>query len=481
MNFIFFSTILWDWAGGVHQSTQVSLEVARRGHHVLFIQPRASITRQTFDLPIRILSLGDLGLSDSLAERAWYGLDVGSLDGVGSALLGAVDAMELPGEQRIAIWFSPFDPFARLLPLVRGRGYHPVYYPQDDFSAMAQLGFHRPNKGAEDYLGSEAELILTLSQPVAQKMLRFGKDVCVIPDGIDLAEFRGESPSSSPDVLRGERTLGFWGWISNAMVDAGTLAYIARARPKWAINLVGGVETHGAGPDVQEQLKEYANIRFHGEVEHRRLKDYAPFFEACLIPAPDNDFSRGRDPIKVYEYLSAHKPVISTNMPQLSGMPYVRNASTPQGFLEEIEAAFVTPVDVQMLDDFLAKQTWAERVDSMLEVVGRLGEREPAAALLQTAELAARPAIAESFAHESPGVQTYINQLETDLAETRRWARDLEAAVISKDRQLKRLYDLWPVRIVRRLAHFFRPDYPPRTGSEPNRTNSHARRLSTKR
>jgi hypothetical protein len=464
MNFVFFSTALWDWGDGVQPGPQLSRGLARRGNPVVFIQPQPSSKIDLSGLPIKVLSLRDLGLAQNLVVRTWYGLDVGSLEPVGEGLLAALRDTPPSNQPLTAVWFAPFAPFARLLPLLRACEYRLIYYPIDDFADMVRLGFYRHNLAAEEYLGRECEAIITLSQLVGEKMERFGKCVQVIPDGLNLDEFRteGQPPQAPPDVLRGERTLGFWGWLSETTVDAEMLAYVAHARPRWAINLLGDWDTRPDYLSLPEHLKSFPNIRFHGEVEHRRLKDYAPFFDACLIPAPDNDFSRGRDPIKVYEYLAVHKPVVCTHMPQLVGMPYVHNASTPQEFLQQLESALVTPIDAQALDAFLAQQTWAARVDALLEVIGGLGEREPAAAPLHLPAVSAGSLIAPSFVEESPGLKAYLNKLETHLnalethlAQTRTWARELENAVIAKDRELQRIYHFLPIRIVRWLVHLF--------------------------
>jgi hypothetical protein len=272
--------------------------------------------------------------------------------------------------------------------------------------------------------------------------------VCVIPNGINLNEFVTEAYTPAAEqpaqLLRGERTLGFWGWLGNSMVDAELLAYIARSRSTWGINLLGGCETQLDHPNIREQLQHFPNIRFLGEVPHARLKDYGRWFDVCLIPAPDNDFSRGRDPLKVYEYLALHKPVVSTHMPQLAGMPYVHNASTPAEFLREIELTCLTPVDAARVDEFLAQQTWKTRAERFLDVLSQtLGDRHSGSAV---ATVEASPALpAPNFTQESVGVKVYVTELETDLESTRRWAKELEELVRIKDRELAQIKAFPPI------------------------------------
>ncbi|MGE5140481.1 MAG: hypothetical protein ACM3JD_13520 [Rudaea sp.] len=456
MNFLLFSTIHWDASDGVHQSPQLARELARLGHPVLFVQPRPSSNIGTAGLPIQIISLQDLGLSAQLVERAWHGLNVGPLDGVAQCLVAKLRAIEKPAEPGISIWFSPFDPFARLLPLVHSRGYHPFYYPVDDFDSMAALGYKRMNPRAEQYLAGQAEIIFAVCEPVARKMRGTGKPVCVVRNGICLEDWQ-QAPSGGEtgrEIVTGQRTLGFWGWLSTIMVDPALIEYVARQHPEWAINLIGDLERNPGRVFPVERLSRLPNIRLLGSVDHSRLADLGKRFDACLVPAPDNDFSRGRDPLKVYEYLALHKPVITAHMPQLADMPYVRNGDTPEDFVKAIQTALATEVKPAVVDAYLSRQTWAARADEFLSIVSdHLAQKESRAP-----EPAAAPGslVAPSFAGDVPGLAEYLDLVESDLERTRAWAKELEAAARAKQQELERIYSLPPARFIRRLRRLFR-------------------------
>src|SRR5207249_12312917 len=112
------------------------------------------------------LPLGDLGLSAQQSVRAWHGLDIGPLDNGARNFVQILREFEQPDEPRIAIWFAPFDPFARLLPPMRALDHELVYFPLDDYAAMAELGLYRNSIRAEEFLASQVDTIITLSHPV---------------------------------------------------------------------------------------------------------------------------------------------------------------------------------------------------------------------------------------------------------------------------------------------------------------------------
>jgi hypothetical protein len=242
------------------------------------------------------------------------------------------------------------------------------------------------------------------------------------------------------------------------MVDPALIEHVAQEHPEWAINLIGGLDPDPGHAFPVEQLSRLPNIRFVGKVDHSRLADFGKHFDVCLVPAPDNDFSRGRDPLKVYEYLALHKPVVTAHMPHLADMPYVSNADTTDDFVKAIQAALATEVNPAVVDAYLARQTWSARADEFLGIVAEQLARHKSRA----PELVGEPSslVAPSFAGDISGLEEYLNLVESDLAKTRAWARELEAGARAREQELERIYSLLPVRLIRRFHGLFRRDRP---------------------
>lgn len=110
-------------------------------------------------------------------------------------------------------------------------------------------------------------------------------------------------------------------------------------------------------------------MRLIGRVPHDRLRDYLACFDVCLIPFRKDTFNGAREPLKAYEYLAGHKPVVALNAPQLEAMPALYAASSDEEFLAQIERARSTPVDHRALRDYLAGCTWQARTDTLLRLL----------------------------------------------------------------------------------------------------------------
>jgi glycosyltransferase involved in cell wall biosynthesis len=348
-------------------------------------------------------------------RRAWYGLDSGDLSAVAQNLTGSLETTaRVPGW---AIYAAPFEPYVRLAACLSGCHYGLAYYAMDDFTAAPALGYTQFSAVAEDYLVQHADALMAVTAHAAHSLERFGKQAAVIPNGVELAPFRNGVPPPAAPLERGELTLGFWGTLMDTMFDADLIAHVAGARPRWAIHLLGALDPEPHRPSLAARLKPFANIYFHGPVKHAELSRYAAAFDVCLAPLPDNAFTRGRDPLKVQEYLAAGKPVVVSYAAHLAGLPNVWVAQTPAAFVTAIEQAARTRVDRAGLDSYLAAQSWetrAEQLESVLRTV------EPTAGVTGGAVL---PGFVQP---DVASVMRYAQALEGELAEVQDWAHVLE-------------------------------------------------------
>jgi len=87
-----------------------------------------------------------------------------------------------------------------------------------------------------------------------------------------------------------------------------------------------------------------------------------------MIPFKTSRLSRGVNPIKVYEYLELHLPVVTCGMPHLSQMPFVHNVESMEEFEKQILQAAETQPDQQIISAFLEKNTWTYRAECLLNL-----------------------------------------------------------------------------------------------------------------
>jgi glycosyltransferase involved in cell wall biosynthesis len=166
----------------------------------------------------------------------------------------------------------------------------------------------------------------------------------------------------------------------NAKLDLALLGDVATRRPDWTVTLVGPL---GYGLDAGEvaRLRALPNVHLAGVVAPEQVPAVMAGCDVGLIPYKRNEQTRHVNPLKVYEYLAAGKPVVATPLPELGQFePLVRLAGDVDGFIAAVEAALAegdSPQAVTARQAVAAVNTWDVRVERMLALIGEaLGRSE---------------------------------------------------------------------------------------------------------
>ena len=123
---------------------------------------------------------------------------------------------------------------------------------------------------------------------------------------------------------------------------------VFQRRPDWSLVVVGPViEPQGGGERALQQQKELAqlrklrNVHLIGRREQKELPGYLKAFDVCAMAYPMiESVMHTESPLKMYEYLAAGKPVVSTPLPLLSELGHViRFAATAAEWIDAVESA----------------------------------------------------------------------------------------------------------------------------------------------
>jgi glycosyltransferase involved in cell wall biosynthesis len=156
--------------------------------------------------------------------------------------------------------------------------------------------------------------------------------------------------------------IGFIGAFSD-WVDDGLICKLAEAHPEYSILLVGPVY-------FAKELEKHSNIIMVGTKPYEKLPLYLSNIDVCLIPFKINSITLASNPIKMYEYLAAGKPVVSTALPEVlriaSEIVYI--AENDEDFIKKVEAAVKETEHKDTLAvnnrvNFARQNSWENRVE----------------------------------------------------------------------------------------------------------------------
>ncbi|HMF06985.1 MAG TPA: glycosyltransferase, partial [Methylocella sp.] len=220
--------------------------------------------------------------------------------------------------------------------------------------------------GAEERkLIDQADIVVTSSLALSNHVQGAAANV-LIRNGAEV-EFFSALPEAT--VARSSRpTVGYFGTIAE-WFDSDLVAAAAKAFPDWDFVLIGSA----AHADVSK-LRGLPNVRLPGEQPYSELPGWLHSFDVCIIPFKLNDLILHTNPVKLYEYLSAGKPVVATPLPELvlleNGLVHI--AGTRETFLEKLSIAMSECGDLEkgnVRRGWAAEQTWDDRADKFCQVI----------------------------------------------------------------------------------------------------------------
>ena len=239
-----------------------------------------------------------------------------------------------------------------------------LYDCMDDYASFEISG--PPAAELEPVILKEADLVVCSSLHLQQKARQQGRESVLIRNAADISHF--ERLPAKLAIESGRQTVGYHGQIGE-WTDIDLLADAARAMPDKRFVFVGPVR----GADVTE-LELLPNVTMVGEVSYEQLPAYVHSFDVCLLPYRICDYALASDPVKLWEYLAAGKPVVAARYPEIERLAGVITLTENRDdFIAGIRRALgEDALTAEKRREFARQNTWAHRCDEMLGAVSRL-------------------------------------------------------------------------------------------------------------
>lgn len=370
MNIVCFGQQNWDYCWTAKQ--QLMTRLARRGHRVLYVDPDWDRSARGARESLALLRRSRRANLHELLAGRLHRFTYRYVPALGWRLnvqryrrqLGRI-VQELHFTEPVALALRP-DALAAMdavAPVAR------VYYAVDEWTAFggysdaerAQL------RNSEEQMLRRTDLALAVSPRLHERMRRVQPNCFRLVNGADTEHFAPERalrlrPHPVLDGIPRPR-ICLLGQIDER-VDLELLLTLARARPDWQLLLVGRV----VRVDVTA-LAALPNVHLLGYHAYEELPRILRDVDACMLPYRSTELTESCDPLKVYEYLAAGKPVVAVPLEGLrSCREGIRFAQGPAEFLATLDAVLADPQrDVEQRLAIARQHDWSRRADELLE------------------------------------------------------------------------------------------------------------------
>ncbi|RJO61534.1 WecB/TagA/CpsF family glycosyltransferase [candidate division WS5 bacterium] len=179
-------------------------------------------------------------------------------------------------------------------------------------------------------------------------------------------------PDSEMRKLVGKKPLvGYFGSLIESCFDYDLIKYAAKARPEYNFAISGPLDFDTSND--MHKWSEYPNIHFIGTVpKYEDLAERISFFDVCTVPFILNDVTQSISPLKLFEYMAAGKPIVTTDMRECKKYKSVLASKTKAEFVENLDKAMKLKDDRAFQATILkeAKEnTWQARTKKIVELL----------------------------------------------------------------------------------------------------------------
>lgn len=254
-----------------------------------------------------------------------------------------------------------------------------VYDLLDDLTIYDadEVGFpeERRVRAHHPHVMAAADVVIVSNPVLAERHRGERADLVLVQNGVDPATFGGPAvrPADLPEPDPARPIIGYHGAVAY-WFDFDLITAVAALRPDWRFVLVGPVDERVRRE--AEQLAAVPNIEMLGERPSDAMPGYVQGFDVGAIWFRITEMTLGVTPLKMYEYLAAGVPCVSTPLPACVDEPSVATAADPESFVAGLEEALATAHDPEAMIErraIAATHSWQARLEPAFGRLQALG------------------------------------------------------------------------------------------------------------
>ena len=220
----------------------------------------------------------------------------------------------------------------------------------------------------EEEIIDNADLIIVTSDALLESKKRHSKKIFLSTNAAEVEYFE-KVVNGNFEKLRifsnENPVIGYIGIIQQKL-DYELIENLIKNNPFWNFLFIGPIRT-----DIS-QIEKYNNVKFTNYIPYSELLPYLKTIDIAIVPFSINKMTENINPIKIYEFIAAGKPVVSTPFPEAK--KFTRFVNIASGYKEftiaiskELKENSNEKISLRLA--FVKKHNWQERANVLEEKI----------------------------------------------------------------------------------------------------------------
>lgn len=268
-------------------------------------------------------------------------------------------------ENDIFIFEAPAKKFNQFLALAKLKKSKVVYENIDNWETS--LGSILFNQETLKNMIREADMIIATAQKLVEQTKSYVKDFCnekkeiyYLPNAVDDELFDPRKKYEKPnDLILGKKNLLYYGSLWGEWFDWEMIKEVAKNK-NISITLIGD---YSGIKNIVETMPE--NVHFLGLKKQTDLPAYLKYIDFAILPFKPGSISDYVSPLKIFEYISMGKTILTTDLPDIQEYPNVYSSNNVKDWNQIINKE----KEVKEWDSFINKNNWYDRCTNILDTL----------------------------------------------------------------------------------------------------------------
>ncbi len=256
-------------------------------------------------------------------------------------------------------------------------GYKFIYEYIDDLSPELSGTKEIPKNITDkyEYVMNHDEIYVIVSAKALEEDVikrRGKKNLAFSSNGVDYNFFKSydngyEYEPEFKNILEQNKPIIMYYGALAKWFDYDIIKKIAKTN-KYSIVLFG-IKYDGS---YDENINNEKNIYFMGPRDYKILKNYAKHADVLTIPFLINNITKATSPVKIFEYMALHKPIVTTDLNECRQYKSVLIGHNHNEFIKKIEETLKLKKDkkyIETLDKEAKENDWSKKAQVIIDLI----------------------------------------------------------------------------------------------------------------